>query len=158
MSDWEEDEPTVAAVNFNSVAGNLYAPHGGDNRRRDFNLHNGFGNRDQSYDQRNRDESRDRRNDRFDDGDAISFEIDHRHVGKVIGRGGCTVKEIQQKYNVDLNIGKWIVLPILAAILGLKRIQWDFMIFSRQKSKRKRTGEHYHQRWIAKHERCSQTY
>lgn len=112
MSDWEDDEPSVpVAVNFNSVAGsaNSLSPHGNDNRRREFNNRSdGWGGRNQSGDRQNRGQSNDRRrNERFDGGDEISFEIDHRHVGMVIGRGGCKIKEIQEKYNVNLNIGKF---------------------------------------------------
>lgn len=110
MSDWEDDEPSVpVAVNFNSVAGsaNSFASHGHDNRRRDCNNRNGWEGRDQSGD-RHRAQSNDRRrNDRFDGGETIIFEIDQKHVGMVIGRGGCKIKEIQDKYNVNLNIGKF---------------------------------------------------
>lgn len=111
MSDWEDDEPAVAAVNFNSVAGsaNPFASNGNDNRRRDFNNRNEWGNRDQSGDRHNRGQSNDgRRNDRFDGGEAISFEIDQSNVGLVIGRGGSKIKMIQEKYNVNLNIGKFL--------------------------------------------------
>lgn len=109
MSDWEDDEPTVPAVNFNSTAGskNPFAAHGHDNRRREMNNRNGWDEREQSGDRRNRNESNDRRrNDRFDGGETISFEIEHSNVGMVIGRGGCKIKEIQEKYNVHLNIGE----------------------------------------------------
>lgn len=116
MSDWEDDEPTVAAVNFNSVAGsaNQFAPNGNDNRRRDFNNRNDWGDRDQSGDRNNRGQSNDRRrNDRFDGGEAISFEIDQSNVGLVIGRGGSKIKMIQEKYNVNLNIGEFLFFCIV---------------------------------------------
>lgn len=89
MSDWEDDVPSPQ-----------YS--------RDFNSRNEWNGRDQSSDRHGPTQSNDqRRNDRFDGGEAISFEIDQKHVGMVIGRGGCKIKEIQEKYNVNLNIGKF---------------------------------------------------
>lgn len=38
--------------------------------------------------------------------DAISFEIDSGSVGMVIGRGGAKIREIEEKFQVNLNIGK----------------------------------------------------
>lgn len=106
MSDWEDEEPSAAFQNY-SGSTNSISSRGGDNHRSDYNNRNGRNGRDQSGDRHNRGQSNDRwRNDRYDGGDAISFEIDHRHVGMVIGRGGCKIKEIQEKYNVNLNIGE----------------------------------------------------
>lgn len=38
--------------------------------------------------------------------DAITFEVDHSNVGMVIGRGGSKIREIEEKFQVKLSIGK----------------------------------------------------
>lgn len=39
-------------------------------------------------------------------GDQISFTISKSNVGMVIGRGGSKIKELEQRFQVRLNIGK----------------------------------------------------
>lgn len=41
---------------------------------------------------------------KFDD---ISFEIDRNRVGLVIGKGGSTIKDIEQRFNVSMKIGMY---------------------------------------------------
>lgn len=45
-------------------------------------------------------------NNRGEGSSKTVIEIDPSEVGIVIGRGGCKIKELQNKYNVTLNIGK----------------------------------------------------
>lgn len=120
MSDWEEDDAYVAKRSTSTGTGTVAISSSASNanddwataenrwngHQNDSNDRNRWKDRGQSGDRRNRGESNDRRpNDRFDGGDAISFEIDHSMVGKIIGRGGNKIREIQEKYNVNLNIG-----------------------------------------------------
>lgn len=45
-------------------------------------------------------------NNRNEGSSKTVIEIDPSEVGIVIGRGGSKIKELQNKYNVTLNIGK----------------------------------------------------
>lgn len=35
-----------------------------------------------------------------------SFQVDKRHVGIVIGRGGANIREVEQRFNVKMKIGR----------------------------------------------------
>lgn len=39
-------------------------------------------------------------------GNDFKMEVDHSKVGMIIGKGGCKIKEIQEKYNVNVKIGE----------------------------------------------------
>lgn len=42
-----------------------------------------------------------------DDGDQTTFTIKKSNVGMVIGRGGSKIKELEQRFQVKLDIGKY---------------------------------------------------
>lgn len=65
--------------------------------------------------------------------DAISFEIAQSNVGMVIGRGGSKIREIEEKYQVKLQIGE----NILQNKPKKKPLKLLKTLFYRQKSKRK---------------------
>lgn len=44
----------------------------------------------------------------MDSNDAISFEIDQSNVGMVIGKGGSKIREIEGRFAVQLQIGKFV--------------------------------------------------
>lgn len=44
--------------------------------------------------------------DSMNSGDAITFEVIHSNVGMVIGRGGSKIREIEERFQVKLSIGK----------------------------------------------------
>lgn len=39
-------------------------------------------------------------------GEQLTFTVNQSAVGLVIGRGGSTIKDLQQNYNVKVNIGE----------------------------------------------------
>lgn len=90
----------MPAVNLNSVASNPF-----QKPQRPHDSSDGWGERDQSRDRRNQNDDRRRNESRFDDGDSLVFEVESTHIGMVIGRGGSKIKEIQEKFNVHMNIG-----------------------------------------------------
>lgn len=59
-----------------------------------------------------RSEGTNRRPQNFENGgqhnESSVLEIDPMKIGSVIGRGGATIRELQEKFNVHINIGEWI--------------------------------------------------
>lgn len=69
----------------------------GSNRGDRDNRGGGFGSNERRSDNRSRDRAGD---------DSSSMNVDRNNVGLVIGRGGSTIKEIEHRYRVRVNIGK----------------------------------------------------
>lgn len=95
MSDWEDEQPlnTNAPAQNNNMVHNVkkYAPKADD--------------WDASEHRQNSSRANYASNNKDDHGDR-SFELDQRHVGIVIGRGGSNIRDVEQRFNVRMKIGK----------------------------------------------------
>lgn len=93
MSDWEDEEATpVAKVQkynrFNNERKNddeWESDHGSEPQRSNNNRHS--------------------MDDAQNGANGTAFDVDPRNVGLVIGRAGATIREIERKFNVKLQIG-----------------------------------------------------
>lgn len=77
------------------------------------NSGNGRGNRNQRGDQENRSFPQQNQNDRqsyrsqdVQPSEFRSIQIDQSQVGAIIGRGGAKIRELEDKHQVSLKIGK----------------------------------------------------
>lgn len=90
MSDWDDDEPKPARKMATQSFRNSNQNGDWDDESTSYqNTSRYSGNNDQQCDQ-------------------ITFAISKSNVGLVIGRGGSKIKELENRYNVKLNIGKCI--------------------------------------------------
>lgn len=86
MSNWDDDQPL-----YQSPRASIVGMH-----------ENKIGKQQQVHDwaSKNQNASNDLKS------DAISFEIDQNRIGLLIGKGGSTIKEIKQRFSVDVEIGR----------------------------------------------------
>lgn len=91
MSDWDDidSDPKPNTVSY---------PNYNDKYQKSNNNDDGWGEDGQSQNRFSRQDTR--------SSDGISFEVGKQHVGMVIGRRGATIKDIEQRFNVTLKIGK----------------------------------------------------
>lgn len=104
MSDWEDEDSssTTKLTSHTAAKFNKYDNRNGSNKDDD---DDGWGD---SNDVRPREMARDRNDNDRSTNDGCSFEVERQHVGLVIGRSGATVREIQDRFNVNLKIGKLV--------------------------------------------------
>lgn len=130
MCDWDEDGdscvPTPSTIReYNDTA---YSNNSGNNRNfsSDSQSRNRYDDRRQSDNRRDQGPSRqdhwsnranpdsgfnNQQSNRYGsdantNDDGITFEIEQSNVGAVIGRGGSNIREVEQKFNVNLKIGQ----------------------------------------------------
>ena len=93
MSDWDDDNTTPVYSSYNADSRHTSSSRWDNQERRD---DGGSRNRDDRNGFSNSDGSQ----------QTLTIEVAKNKVGMVIGRGGSTVREIQDRFNVNVNIGK----------------------------------------------------